>query len=126
MTRTTSLTLVLLAAALASPNLAAAETLTFADAPIGALPQGFEAARTGKGAPAEWKVVEDPSAAGGKALAQVSADRTDYRFPLAVYGGFSAKDLAISVRCKPVAGKVDEACGVAVRPRLDSPSTARA
>src|SRR5207237_3642179 len=42
MTRTTYLTLVLLAAALASPNQAAAETLTFADAPIGALPQGFE------------------------------------------------------------------------------------
>jgi hypothetical protein len=82
---------------------------------IGALPEAFGSAKTGKGAPAEWKVVPDASAEGGKALAQISTDQTDYRFPLAIYKPFSAKDVGATVHCKPVAGKVDQACGVAVR-----------
>ena len=35
------------------------------------LPGGFVAARTGKGAPAEWKVLDDPTASSGRVLAQV-------------------------------------------------------
>ena len=42
-------------------------------------------------------------------------DRTDYRFPLAVYQPISAKDVEVTVRFKPVAGKVDQAGGIAVR-----------
>ncbi len=41
--------------------------------------------RTGQGDAGEWTLVADPTAAGGRAIAQVSKDRTDYRFPLAVY-----------------------------------------
>jgi len=100
---------------LASSNPSSAQTVTFADSPVGALPESFESSRTGKGAPAEWKVVSDASADGGKALAQLSTDRTDYRFPLAVYKPVSAKDVEVTAHCKPVAGKVDQACGVAVR-----------
>jgi hypothetical protein len=102
-------------ASLASSRPSLSQTITFANSQVGALPEGFESARTGKGAPAEWKVVQDASAEGGKALAQVSTDRTDYRFPLAVYKPVSAKDVDVSVHCKPVAGKVDQACGVAIR-----------
>ena len=57
----------------------------------------------------------DPTAAKGRAIAQISKDRTDYRFPLAVYKAFSGKNLEVSVRFKPVAGTVDEAGGVALR-----------
>jgi len=45
----------------------------------------------------------------------VSKDRTDYRFPLAVYKPYSGKDVEVSVRFKPVAGTVDQAGGIAVR-----------
>jgi hypothetical protein len=71
--------------------------------------------RTGRGAAAEWTVVKDPSAEGGRAIAQISKDKTGYRFPLAVYKPFSGKNLEASVRFKPVAGAVDRAGGIAVR-----------
>lgn len=83
----------------------------------GAEPADFAFWRTGQGAASQWTAVADPTAAKGRAIAQISKDRTDYRFPLAVYKPFSGKNLEISVRFKPVAGTVDEAGGVAVRLR---------
>src|SRR5215472_4081922 len=71
--------------------------------------------RTGEGDPAEWTVVADASAKGGQAIAQVSKDKTGYRFPLAIYKQFSGRDVEVSVRFKPVAGTVDQAGGVVVR-----------
>jgi hypothetical protein len=71
--------------------------------------------RMGEGEAGQWTVVVDPTAANGRAIAQVSKDRTDYRFPLAIYKPFSGKDVEVSVRFKPVAGTVDEAAGIAVR-----------
>src|SRR5215467_14895240 len=71
--------------------------------------------RTGEGDPAEWTVVADASAKGGQAIAQVSKDKTGYRFPLAIYKQFSGRNVEVSVRFKPVAGTVDQAGGVVVR-----------
>jgi len=71
--------------------------------------------RTGEGDPAEWTVVADATAEGGRAIAQVSKDKTGYRFPLAIYKQFSGRDVEVSVRFKPVAGTVDQAGGVVVR-----------
>jgi hypothetical protein len=71
--------------------------------------------RTGQGDAGEWSLIADPTATGGRAIAQVSKDRTDYRFPLAVYKPYSGKNLELSVRFKPVAGTVDQAGGIAVR-----------
>src|SRR3954453_3940825 len=79
------------------------------------LQEGFSAARTGKGAAAEWKVVDDNTASGGRALAQTSTDRTSYRFPLAIYQSVSAVNVAVTVRFKAVAGEIDRAAGIAVR-----------
>jgi hypothetical protein len=81
----------------------------------GGEPEDFTFGRTGQGEGGKWAVVADPTAAKGRAIAQISKDRTDYRFPLAVYKPFSGKDLEISVRFKPVAGTVDQAGGIAVR-----------
>jgi len=75
----------------------------------------FSTWRTGQGAPAEWTIVADPTADGGKAIAQLSKDRTDYRFPLAVYKPYSGKNLDVTVRFKPVDGSIDRAGGLAVR-----------
>jgi hypothetical protein len=92
-----------------------ATQIDIAAMPPEAPPPGFTFWRTGNGAPAEWRVVVDPSAAPKKAIAQVSKDTTDYRFPLAVYQPVSAKNVDVVVRFKPVAGTVDQAGGIAVR-----------
>ena len=81
----------------------------------GGEPGDFTFSRTGRGEAGKWTVVADPTAAKGRVIAQISKDRTDNRFPLAVYKAFSGKNLEISVRFKPVAGTVDEAGGVALR-----------
>jgi hypothetical protein len=82
----------------------------------GPLPPDFLTSwRTGQGAVGDWRVVEDASASQGKAIAQLSADPTDYRFPLAVYQPLQAQDVEASVRFKAVSGKGDQAGGLAVR-----------
>ena len=81
----------------------------------GTAPPGFSFARTGNGAAGDWRVVADPSAAEQKAIAQLSQDRTDYRFPLAVYDGISARNVDAVVRFKPIVGAIDQAGGIAVR-----------
>ena len=67
-------------------------------------PKGFELALTGKGKPGKWMVQSVDDAPSGKnVLAQTDGDTTDYRFP---------KDLQLSVKCKPIAGKGDQGCGI--------------
>jgi hypothetical protein len=88
----------------------AIETMT-----VGHAPAEFEFARTGQGGPPRWLVVDDVTASGGRAIEQVSTDRTDYRFPLAIIKAASARDVDVSLRFKPIAGKVDQAGGIAVR-----------
>lgn len=99
----------------ALPTLALAQYISFADAPLGAVPREFEPRQTGPGASGQWEVVEDNGAAGGKAVAQVSADRTDGRFPLLVRVPTVSVDVQVSTRFKAVSGKVDQAGGLAVR-----------
>ena len=94
---------------------AAAQRVSFADTPIGEKPKDFETALTGGGKPGQWVVVEDASAEGGRALAQLNADRTDYRFPLAIYMPTVPADVEVTTRFKPISGKEDQAGGLAVR-----------
>jgi hypothetical protein len=81
----------------------------------GAPPAGFDFARTGQGGPGRWTVAADPSASAGRAIEQTSADTTDYRFPLAIYGAASARNVDVSISFKALSGKVDRAGGIAVR-----------
>ncbi len=113
----------ILGAALALPYLADAAraqdttgSIDLSRYAVGPLPPEFLTSwRTGQGAVGDWRVVEDPSASQGKAIAQLSADPTDYRFPLAVYQPLQAQDMEASVRFKAVSGKGDQAGGLAVR-----------
>jgi hypothetical protein len=82
---------------------------------VGAAPADFEFARTGEGGPGGWFVADDATATGGRVIEQTSTERTDYRFPLAIYQPVSAGNVDVTVRFKPVGGKVDQAGGVAVR-----------
>lgn len=93
-------------------------TLDFEDATVGTLPKGFSTALTGGGGPVAWAIQEDAtSPAGPKVLVQTSQDDTSKRFPLCVYEPFSARDVDLSVRFKPISGKVDQAAGVVFRYR---------
>jgi hypothetical protein len=101
---------------LATPTRAAESVeVSVAAMPPGQPPAGFEFARTGQGAVGQWIVVDDATADGGRALAQTGQDRTDYRFPLAIYGAVAAKNVEVTIRFKPVSGKVDQAGGIAIR-----------
>jgi hypothetical protein len=59
-------------------------TIDFSAAPICAKPPGFTEALTGHGEAVRWQVLEDPSAAGGRVVAETSRDAADYRFPLCI------------------------------------------
>jgi hypothetical protein len=87
------------------------------DAPD-AQPPGFSFGRTGSGRLGRWNVLTDPSApSGAQVLAQLDADQTDYRFPVAVANEPMLRDGSASVRCKSVSGSVDQACGLVFRYR---------
>jgi len=81
----------------------------------GTAPRHFAFTLTGDGPVSAWKVVTDPTAVAQKAIAQTSADKTDDRYPLAVYEPVTAANVEVKVHFKPVAGEVDQAGGIAVR-----------
>ena len=102
----------------AEPGMGKAVTIDFEQYEVGKLPADFEMGLTGGGGAVEWVIHEDPDApAGRKVLEQTSKDDTDNRFPLCVYKSLEAKDVEVSVKFKPVAGKVDQAGGLVVRYR---------
>jgi hypothetical protein len=81
-------------------------------------PAGFSFARTGEGQPGTWVVVPEADAPSPPAvLAQTSGDDTDSRFPVAVAVAPSLRDQRLSVSCKMVSGRVDQACGLVFRYR---------
>lgn len=95
---------------------AGTQTFTFENNPVGAPPAGFEFARTGHGAEGKWTVEMER---GGKnhVLLQSSADKTDYRFPVAVVKNESMHDVTLSVRARPLSGEVDQGFGMVWRYR---------
>ena len=106
------------AAAQSMPGAAsqAATTWTFESAAAGQAPAGFSFGRTGSGRPGRWVVRAAPDAPSRpNVLAQEDSDRTDYRFPVAVADAPAFGDVSVSVRCKPVGGRVDRACGIVWR-----------
>ncbi len=88
----------------------------FESDPAGKPPSRFSFARTGSGRTGRWLVgAEKDSPSGTKVLAQLDTDATSYRFPVAVADSVSLANLRLSVRCKAVSGKVDQACGLVFR-----------
>ena len=82
----------------------------------GALPAKFHGALTGRGVAGVWEVKADSSAPSQpNVLAQTSADKTSYRFPLAIADEGSFRDLDLSVKFKPISGGVDQAAGLVWR-----------
>ena len=93
----------------------ATRKVDFSDDTAGQPPKGFEFGLTAKtGAPGKWVIqAEGPN----KYLAQTDPDSTRARFPVAVLSAVSAADVDLSVRFKPVSGRVDQAAGLVWRYR---------
>jgi len=96
--------------------LAQSSKLDFEKDEIGRAPGGFSFALTGQGKPGVWLVRKD-DAAHGNVLVQTDGDRTDYRFPVAVYEAVSARDVDLSVQFKGISGKGDQGAGLVWRYR---------
>ncbi|MSO89031.1 MAG: hypothetical protein EXQ89_03560 [Rhodospirillaceae bacterium] len=91
------------------------EIFDFENATVGTMPSGFSAALTGGGA-IKWTIVEDSSSpSGAKVLTEISADVTDYRFPIAILESIQARGVEMRVRFKAVAGRIDRAAGLVAR-----------
>jgi Domain of Unknown Function (DUF1080) len=83
---------------------------------VGKPPRGFSFVLTGQGKPGVWIVRQDDQTH-GKVLVQTDPDRTDYRFPVAVFDDFSGKDVDLSVQFKAISGKGDQGAGIVWRYR---------
>jgi hypothetical protein len=83
------------------------------DAPD-APPAGFASMRTGPGRDGKW-LVRAEDGAGVHAVVQTDTDATDGRFALLVADSPVLENVIASVRCKMIAGKIDRACGIAIR-----------
>lgn len=76
-------------------------------------PRGFEFGYTaGVGKPGKWVVQAEGT---NKFLAQTDSDATRSRFPVAVLSDLSAADVDLSVRFRPISGRVDQAAGLVWR-----------
>jgi hypothetical protein len=84
---------------------------------LGRAPAGFTFAHTaGVGIAGAWRVQADGQwPARGRFLAQIAADPTDLRFPVAVVDGITATDVELRVLTHPVSGTVDQAAGLVWR-----------
>jgi hypothetical protein len=94
---------------------APAQIVTFNSETPGQPPKDFEFGLAGEGGPGRWEMVEDSTAGGGKALAQLSTNTAEFRFLVAIYKPVIATNVEVTTRCKPMAGQADQACGVIVR-----------
>jgi hypothetical protein len=96
----------------------AAETIRFDSSAPGSLPAGWTVVMTHTGAAPKWEVRRDLSAPSKpNVLAQVSADSTGGRFPMAILNTVNYGDGEVSVKFKTIAGKTDQAAGVVWRYR---------
>ena len=78
-------------------------TFSFENDRVGAPPPGFEFARTGNGPEGKWTVEPERGNEKNHVLLQSSANKTNYRFPVAVLKDESLRDVTLSVRARPLA-----------------------
>jgi hypothetical protein len=79
-------------------------------------PAGFTSYPSGGGPAGKWIVREAPDAPSPKnVVVQTDADATDCRFPILIADHGEYGDLDLSVRGKPLAGKVDQGIGLVFR-----------
>jgi hypothetical protein len=94
------------------------KVVNFDTCPLGKTPPGWTVAMTDHGGPPRWEILKDQSAPTQPyVLAQVSSDPARTRLPLAIFDDVSLRDVDVSVRIKPVAGREDQGGGLVWRYR---------
>jgi hypothetical protein len=109
------MTALVLIALVSSASMTSGETrkVDFSGDTVGQRPQGFDFGHTGKvGASGKWVIQADGD---NKVLAQTDADSTRSRFPVAVLTDIMTVDVDLTVRFKPISGRVDQAGGLVWR-----------
>lgn len=88
-------------------------TVDFTQDTTGQPPKGFEFGHTAKvGAAGKWVIQAEGS---NRFLAQLDPDSTRSRFATAVLADIRTADVDLSVRFRPVSGRVDQAAGLVWR-----------
>jgi hypothetical protein len=104
---------VLIAAGIVAMVQVETRTVDFTQDALDQPPKGFEFGHTaGVGKPGKWVVQADGT---NRVLGQTDADSTRSRFPVAVLSDVAAADVDLSVRFKPISGRVDQAAGLVWR-----------
>lgn len=104
---------VLIAAGIVAMNHAETRKVDFTQDALEQPPKGFEFGHTaGVGKPGKWVVEADGT---NRVLGQTDPDSTRSRFPVAVLSDVAAADVDLSVRFKPISGRVDQAAGLVWR-----------
>src|SRR5687768_7051639 len=89
---------------LGSTVLGETRKIDFSAETVGQPPRAFVFGHTAKvGAPGKWIIQQE---ADNKFLVQADAESTRSRFPVAVVSDFTAADVDLTVRFKPVSGRV--------------------
>ncbi len=92
-----------------------AETITFNQMPLDTIPAGFSMALTGEGSSPRWLVKAAPGSTNNRVVMQTSAEALDNRFPMLILDSVNERDMDVSVRFRPISGKVDQAAGLVWR-----------
>ena len=110
--RIVSLIVLMLVSAVAQAH-GQARKADFSEDAVGQPPKAFEFGHTAKvGNPGKWVVQAEGT---NKFLAQLDADRTGSRFPVAVLADIRAVNVDLSVRFRPMSGQIDQAAGLVWR-----------
>lgn len=106
--------------------MAAEKVIDFGSSKLNETPAGFRSVLAGGGQPGEWKAIETevpsllaPFTPGAKptvqqrALAQLSRDKTDERFPMLIFEEETFADFTLTTRFKLVDGQEEQMAGIA-------------
>lgn len=107
--------------------------LDFGASPLNRPPSGFRSTVTGQGERGDWQVIQNevpsllepltrkaPQVSRQTVLAQLSAQRIDYHFPLLLLDGESYGDFTLSSRVKTMSGTIDQLAGLVFRYQNES------
>jgi hypothetical protein len=108
----------MLSFALAAAAQSGTQVISFDSAAVGSVPSGWAVAMTHTGGAPKWEILKDDTAPSKpNVFAQVSSDKTDGRFPLAIWEKADFTDGFLSVKFKTVSGAGDQAAGMVWRYR---------
>lgn len=101
--------------AAAQPSLVRGVPLAADSTPSGAPADFCRPLLTGRGPPPVWTIVNDASAMQGRAVTEATRDRNDNRIALCLTNAPALRNVDVTVRFRPIGGRIDQSGGIAVR-----------